>query len=109
MTDSGATWAPNRISMSGNNRTHMIRIPEDDRFELRVADGAVNPYLLQATVLATGLWGMEMKKDPQPATFEPHVNMYQIPEGAAEIAKLARLPKNMWDALGMLKEDCELA
>ena len=45
-TLSGATWSPNMISWSGNNRTHMIRIPDPGRFELRLADGAVNPYLL---------------------------------------------------------------
>ena len=50
MTTSGATWAPNRVSFSGNNRTHMVRVPEGDRFELRLADGAANPYLLQAAV-----------------------------------------------------------
>ena len=44
----GATWSPNTISYTGNNRTHMIRIPDIDRFELRLADGAANPYLLQA-------------------------------------------------------------
>jgi len=109
MTDSGATWAPNRISMSGNNRTHMIRIPDDNRFELRVADGAVNPYLLQATVLASGLWGMDTKADPRPASFESHVNMYTIPDGAPEVAKLDRLPKNMLDGLRILEEDKELA
>ena len=47
-TMSGATWSPNTVTYSGNNRTHMIRIPEAGRFELRLADGAANPYLLQA-------------------------------------------------------------
>jgi len=34
-TVSGATWSPNAISYGGNNRTHMVRIPEPGRFELR--------------------------------------------------------------------------
>lgn len=58
-TDSGATWSPSRISYSGNNRTHMIRVPDGNRFELRLADGAANPYLLQAGVLNAGLIGIE--------------------------------------------------
>jgi glutamate---methylamine ligase len=29
-TASGATWSPNTISYTGNNRTHMIRIPDTD-------------------------------------------------------------------------------
>jgi len=108
-TLSGATWAPNRISMSGNNRTHMVRVPENDRFELRVADGAVNPYLLQATVLACGLWGMDNKKDPRPHTFGSHVNMYKIAEGAPEIAQLDTMPSNMIDALRALEADSDMA
>ena len=39
-TISGATWSPNTITYTGNNRTHMVRIPDAGRFELRLADGA---------------------------------------------------------------------
>ena len=38
-TKSGATWSPSSISYTGNNRTHMIRIPDQGRFELRLMDG----------------------------------------------------------------------
>ncbi|MEX0588959.1 MAG: type III glutamate--ammonia ligase, partial [Cyanobium sp.] len=58
-TSSGATWSPGGISYSGNNRTHMVRIPDDQRLELRLPDGAAHPYLLQAAVLAAGLDGIE--------------------------------------------------
>jgi len=95
--------------MSGNNRTHMIRVPENDRFELRVADGAANPYLLQATVLSCGLWGIDNKKDPRPHTFESHVIMYKIADGAPEIAKLDTMPANMLDALRALEGDSDMA
>ena len=47
-TKSGASWSPSSISYTGNNRTHMIRIPDPGRFELRLMDGSANPYLLQA-------------------------------------------------------------
>ena len=57
-TLSGATWSPNAVSYGGNNRTHMVRIPDPGRFELRLMDGAANPYLLQAGVLAAGLDGI---------------------------------------------------
>src|SRR5262249_31637002 len=40
VTLSGATWSPNTVTYGGNNRTHMIRIPDPGRFELRLADGA---------------------------------------------------------------------
>jgi glutamine synthetase len=64
VTLSGATWSPNTISYSGNNRTHMIRIPDADRFELRLADGAANPYLLPAAIIAAGLDGIDRQLDP---------------------------------------------
>jgi len=53
-TMSGATWAPNTVTWTGNNRTHMVRVPGPGRFELRLPDGAVNPYLLQAVIIAAG-------------------------------------------------------
>ena len=62
-TASGATWSPNTISFGGNNRTHMVRIPDRGRFELRLADGATNPYLLPAAALAAGLDGIDTKAD----------------------------------------------
>ena len=40
---SGATWSPNTVTWSGNNRTHMVRVPGPGRFELRLADGDVVP------------------------------------------------------------------
>jgi len=107
-TDSGATWAPNRVSFSGNNRTHMVRVPAPDRFELRLADGAVNPYILQATILACGLWGLENKASVEKYFFEPTVNMYLIPEGASEIAHIPRLPPTLSDALRVLEADADL-
>jgi glutamine synthetase len=96
-TNSGATWAPNSVTWTGNNRTHMIRVPEGDRFELRLADGAVNPYLMPATVLAAGLDGVENKRDPGPRL---DINMYT--EGHT-IGDVKKLPLNLIDALRALE------
>merc|ERR1711862_104471 len=104
----GSTWSPNRISFSGNNRSHMIRVPEGDRFELRLADGAVNPYLLHACILGAGLWGVEKQLDPSASFMHPSVNMYLIPDGAKEVAHIKKLPLNMLDALRAMEEDKEL-
>ncbi len=95
-TNSGATWAPNSVTWTGNNRTHMIRVPEGDRFELRLADGAVNPYLMPASVLAAGLDGMEQKRDPGPRL---DINMYT--EGH-KVGDVKTLPLNLLDALRAL-------
>jgi len=61
---SGATWAPAYAAFGGNNRTQMIRIPEPDRLEVRLGDGAANPYLMFAAMLACGLDGMDNAIDP---------------------------------------------
>jgi glutamine synthetase type III len=92
-TVSGATWSPNAISYGANNRTHMVRIPEPGRFELRLMDGAANPYLLQAGVLAGGLDGITRQLDPGRRL---DINMYE--PGAAP-AGIPRLPLNLLDAL----------
>lgn len=65
-TTSGATWSPGGISYSANNRTHMLRLPDDQRIELRLPDGSAHPYLLQAALLAAGLDGIERQLDPGP-------------------------------------------
>jgi glutamine synthetase len=92
-TLSGATWAPNTVTYTGNNRTHMIRIPEPGRFELRLADGSANPYLLQAGILAAGLDGVTKKTDPGPRL---DINMYT--DGHL-VQDAKRLPLNLLDAL----------
>jgi glutamine synthetase len=92
-TVSGATWSPNTVTYAGNNRTHMIRIPESGRFELRLGDGAANPYLLQAGILVAGLDGIANKRDPGKRL---DINMYT--EGHS-VKNAKRLPLNLLDAL----------
>jgi glutamine synthetase len=93
VTLSGATWSPNTVTYSGNNRTHMARIPDPGRFEFRLMDGAANPYLLQAGLLAAGLDGMANKRDPGKRL---DINMYT--EGH-KVKGLKKLPLNLLDAL----------
>lgn len=97
VTTSGATWSPNTISYSGNNRTHTIRIPEAGRFELRLADGSANPYLLQAALIALGLDGIEQKRDPGPRYDN---NSYTDP---LPIGTVQPLPIHLLDALRCLE------
>jgi glutamine synthetase len=92
-TMSGATWAPNTVTWSGNNRTHMVRVPGPGRFELRLPDGAANPYLLQAVILAAGLDGVRTNADPGKRY---DIDMYA--EGH-KIRGGPKLPLNMLDAI----------
>ncbi|MDE1897014.1 MAG: type III glutamate--ammonia ligase [Rhodospirillales bacterium] len=101
-TISGATWAPNTVTYSGNNRTHMIRIPEAGRFEMRLADGAVNPYLLQAAILVAGLDGIAHKTNPGKRL---DINMYT---DGHTVKDAKRLPLNLLDALRALEASTTL-
>lgn len=96
-TISGASWSPSSVTWSGNNRTHLIRIPEPGRFEIRLADGAANPYLLQAAILAAGLDGIANARDPGKRS---DINMYT--EGHT-LAVGKKLPLNLLDALRALE------
>ena len=101
-TTSGATWSPSSISYSGNNRTHMIRIPDPGRFELRLMDGSANPYLIQAGVIAAGLYGLNNKSDPGEALT---CNMYT---DYKNYPKLEKLPHDLEDALSQLDDNKNL-
>jgi glutamine synthetase len=99
---SGATWAPAFVTYGRNNRTQMIRVPAPGRFEDRTIDGAANPYLAAAVVLASGLDGIERGLDPG----EPNeVNMYEMPDAERESRGIGLLPTNLLDATRNLERD----
>ena len=98
-TMSGATWAPNTVTWTGNNRTHMVRVPGPGRFELRLPDGAVNPYLLQAVIIAAGLDGVQTQADPGKRW---DIDMYA--EGH-KVRSAPKLPLNMLDGLREYDKD----
>ena len=102
-TKSGATWSPSSISYTGNNRTHMIRIPDKGRFELRLMDGSANPYLLQAGIIAAGLEGINKKINPGKPL---HCNMY---EDYKKYPKLKKLPNDINQAINMLQNSKALS
>ena len=97
VTLSGATWSPNTVTYAGNNRTHLIRIPEGGRFELRLPDGAANPYLMPAAILAAGLDGMARSVDPgKPLEIDMYTEGHKAPPGTR------KLPLNLLDAIRLV-------
>ena len=101
-TKSGASWSPSSISYSGNNRTHMIRVPDPGRFELRLMDGATNPYLLQAGVAAAGMHGLINKTDPgEPLSCNMYTEYKKYPD-------LKKLPDCIEDSLDELDNSKEI-
>lgn len=65
------TLAPYRSNWGYDNRSCMVRIPPErgqgTRLEIRVGDGAANPYLLIAGILAAALDGIRRELDCPPA------------------------------------------
>ncbi|MGC0236167.1 hypothetical protein [Arthrobacter sp. SD76] len=93
-SSSGATWSPRKASFGGNDRTHMIRVPDNKRIELRSGDGSANPYLAIATAIAAGLDGVEKSIDPG------------LPSGPGESKPDAHfLPATLLHAVEALRKD----
>lgn len=96
------TLAPYRANWGLDNRSAMVRIPPErgsgTRLEVRVADGAANPYLMIAAILAAGLDGIQQKlKAPEPVVGLSYEN---------ESAPV--LPMSLEAALDALKADTVL-
>ena len=98
-TLSGATWAPNTATWSGNNRTHMVRVPAPGRFELRLPDGAANPYLLQAVIIAAGIDGINNRTNPGKRL---DIDMYA---DSQKMRSVKKLPLNLLDALRVFERN----
>ena len=94
-TRSGSSWAANRISFGGNDRSMMIRVPEPGRFELRQPDGSVNSYLCQAAICAAGWIGISNKLD-----LAKVINELENDE--------VSLPMSLGEALRELEQDDQL-
>jgi glutamine synthetase len=98
---SGATWAPAYIAYGDNNRTACVRIPYG-RIELRLPDGAANPYLASAAFAAAGLDGIDRRLDPG----EPlNVNLYELSEEEIRARGIGLLPQSLSEALDALAAD----
>jgi glutamine synthetase len=97
----GASWAPAYIAYGDNNRSSMVRIPKG-RLELRLPDGAANPYLATAAVIAAGLDGVERELDPGPPR---NVNLYDWTPAQLAEARIGLLPQSLHEAVLALEQD----
>ena len=91
--------APYRANWGYDNRSTMIRIPPERgagaRLELRIGDGAANPYVITAAVLAAALDGIKRNVQP-PAVSEQWTH---------EETHTAVLPRTLGEALDALMAD----
>ena len=98
---SGATWAPAFIAYGDNNRTACVRVP-GGRIEFRLPDGAMNPYLATAAIVAAGLDGIDNKLDPGDPL---NVNLYELTLEQIEQRGIGLLPQSLHEALDALDKD----
>jgi glutamine synthetase len=102
-TRSGSSWAPVYVSYGYNNRTQMLRIPAAGRVEDRTVDGACNPYLGAAVILAAGLDGIERGLDPgEPTT---GLNLHELTQEQRDELGVEMLPATLLDATRELAEN----
>lgn len=99
---SGATWAPVYITYGGSNRTQMVRLPGPGRIEVRTVDGAANPYLACAALLAAGLDGIEQRIDPGKRNDD---NLYAMSAEELYKREIDVLPRSLAQAIDYLEED----
>jgi len=95
--------APTHANWGWDNRSCFVRIPPESgsstRLEIRVGDGAANPYLANAAAMFAGLDGLRRELEP-PAPIAGDAYSAEHP-GAA-------LPKSLDDALDALEADATL-
>jgi glutamine synthetase len=100
--DSGAAWSPAYATYGGNDRTHMLRVPDAGRVENRCVDGSANPYLAMAAQIAAGMDGIERTLDPGDPS---ELDLLGLTEQDAASRGLAAMPPTLWHALDALEAD----
>lgn len=96
------TWAPTHMAYGDNNRSCMVRLPQN-RFciENRAADMCMNPYLALALTTAATLDGIQNKIDPG----EPlNLDLYSLSPEEIKRAEITPLPRNLLEALEALQK-----
>jgi len=94
------SWAPTDASWGVENRTCALRViegsPKAQRVEYRIAAADGNPYLVMAAALASGLYGIQNKLEPEAMIVG---NAYD-----QALPKKLQLPTTLWDAAQRLKK-----
>lgn len=109
-------WSAGAVCLAGSNREALLRVPEpvtigggdaagQVRIEYRAADGAANPHLALAAVLAAGMAGLG-EQLPAPAVLDRDPSELD----AAEASRFGvdGLPRSLQEALAELERDAVL-
>jgi len=92
-------WAPTAAGWGIENRTCALRAipgkPKAQRVEYRISAADINPYIAISAALASGLWGMENRIEPDDPV---QGNAYDV-----RIDEDRQLPATLFDAATRLK------
>jgi len=92
-------WAPTDASWGIDNRTCALRVitgsEKSQRVEFRVGAADANPYIILSAALASGLWGVENKAEPE-APVQGNAYDKTFPKRLA-------LPRTLWEAAQRFK------
>jgi glutamine synthetase len=100
--DSGAAWSPVFATYGGNDRTHMLRVPDPGRVEDRCIDGSANPYLALSAIIAAGLDGISRQVNPGDPC---ELNLLKVSEQEVAEKGLVSMPMTLWHAVEHLEAD----
>ncbi|MDH3413308.1 MAG: glutamine synthetase [Gammaproteobacteria bacterium] len=93
-------WAPTEASYGIDNRTCALRAitgsRKSQRVEYRIGAADANPYIILAAALASGMWGIENKVEPEGPV---KGNAYE-----QKFSKRMQLPGTLWEAAQRLKK-----
>jgi glutamine synthetase len=92
-------WAPTAASWGIENRTCALRVIPGDaksqRVEYRIAAADINPYIAMSAAIASGLWGIEHRIEPD---IPVEGNAYQH-----TFSDERQLPRSLLEAAGRLR------
>lgn len=98
--------APVNVAWSEHNRSPLARVPArrgvGTRVEVRMPDPSCNPYLAFSVMLASGLDGIEQKRDAG----EPvNKNIFTMSDREKARLRITQLPGNLGEALVLFRKD----
>ncbi len=97
------TWAPTHMTYGNNNRSAMLRLPQNRYcIENRAADMCMNPYLSLAMTTAATVEGIVEAVDPGPPLDK---DLYELSEAELQATGAQRLPRNLLEATEILRGD----
>lgn len=100
------TWAPTHMTYGPNNRSAMLRLPQNRYcIENRATDMCMNAYLALACTTGATIRGLEEKLEAGPPLGR---DLYQMSEEEFAEAGIQRLPRNLSEAIDLFESDAFL-